>query len=396
MKICGIICEFNPLHNGHAYLLGEAKRQSGCDALVCVMSGNFTQRGDIALLDKYTRARHAVLAGADIVLELPTIFALAPAELFAKGAVRILGSLPPFSSLAFGCENDSEALFREAARAGKEETPAQKAALRECLRTGSSLTRARIEALLRTGRAELADFLRSPNNILGTEYTKALAEYQNRALIFPVLRKGAEHADTQTGGEFSSAAAIRAAVRKGRFGEATKSMPTFAAADIPRYTDDAAFKIIAHSAALTAIDKVANAMDCSEGLENRIAACARQTCGYDELIAAVTTKRYISSRIRRILASAVLGIHKDLVRDALQSPLYLKPLAVRKSRADTLLGLLADGSFPLLARQNDLQALCDTAKAAYRVDELAADLYRLCSKGRATARQTLPLIDDIG
>ena len=102
MKICGIVCEFNPLHNGHAYLLAQARARSGCDALVCVMSGNFTQRGEPACMEKYTRAEHAILAGADAVIELPAAFACAPAELFARGAIRLLAALPGFGCLAFG------------------------------------------------------------------------------------------------------------------------------------------------------------------------------------------------------------------------------------------------------------------------------------------------------
>ena len=104
MRICGIICEYNPFHNGHAYLLNEARKQSGCDAVVCIMSGCFTQRGEMAVLDKYTRAAHAVLAGADAVVELPVPFACAPAELFAKGAIKLLASLPDFCVLAFGSD----------------------------------------------------------------------------------------------------------------------------------------------------------------------------------------------------------------------------------------------------------------------------------------------------
>lgn len=394
MKICGIICEYNPFHNGHAYLIERAKRESGCDALVCIMSGSFTQRGEIALLDKYTRAKHAVYAGADAVLELPTVFAISPAEIFAKGAVKILASIPVFDTLAFGCERDEKALFLSAARATAAESAEQKKVLRARLRTGESLTKARTESLEQTGRRDLAEFLRSPNNILGTEYQKAIEFFGCRAQILPIRRTGASHGSTDLGEKFSSAAAIRAAARGGRLHEAKPPVPPYVFDDMLRFTDGSLFQEIAHSAALTADAKtLAEIVDCTEGLENRIKTYAREAEDFDDLIAKVTTKRYISSRIRRILTAAVLGIPKTLVHGALQSPLYLKPLALRKSTADTLLRELGRAEFPLLARQNDLNTLGETARAVYAKDLLATDIYRFCSK-MPIREQMLPIIAD--
>ena len=125
MDICAIICELNPLHNGHAYLIESARRLTGCDAVLLIMSGSFTQRGEMCILDKYVRARHAILSGADAVIELPAPFAVAPAEIFARGAVKILSSIPDVKSLCFGCEevadfgavakylSDEDGAFRE-------------------------------------------------------------------------------------------------------------------------------------------------------------------------------------------------------------------------------------------------------------------------------------------
>ena len=395
MKICGIICEYNPFHNGHAYLIERAKRESGCDAVVCVMSGNFTQRGEPALLDKYTRARHAVWAGADAVLELPAAFAVSPAELFAKGAVKILSAIPAFGTLAFGCEKDDKGLFIAAAGKTADESPEQKAALRESLRAGASLTKARTEALAQTGRGDLAQFLLEPNNILGCEYTKALRRSGSRAEILPVRRRGAAHADAEPKENFSSATAIRAAVRGGRAQEIAGSVPPFVFSDLQNFTDDSRYKEFAHFSALTAdAETLASIVDCTEGLENRIKSCAKEADGFDGLIAAATTRRYISSRIRRILAAAVLGISEKLVRSALQSPLYLKLLALRESRAEELLRELSRSDFPLLARRNDALALGGAAKEAYAKDLLADEVYRLCSKLPLRER-LLPLVQDI-
>ena len=116
MKICAIICEYNPLHNGHLWQIREAKEHSNADAVLCIMSGDFVQRGETALLDKFTRAKHAVLAGADAVIQLPTVFATANAELFARGAIRILSSIPAVKTLSFGAENPDKTAFKLAAR----------------------------------------------------------------------------------------------------------------------------------------------------------------------------------------------------------------------------------------------------------------------------------------
>ena len=138
MKICAIICEFNPFHNGHKYILDKARELSGCDALICIMSGSFTQRGNICVIDKFLRAKHAVVCGADCILELPTAFSVAPAEIFAKGAVKILSSVPEIDTLAFGCESGSEADFLSAAKILSDESGNFKEALKKSLDTGES------------------------------------------------------------------------------------------------------------------------------------------------------------------------------------------------------------------------------------------------------------------
>ena len=139
-------CEYNPFHFGHLYQLEEAKRLSGCDAVVCVMSGSFVQRGEAAVCGRYERARHAVLSGADAVLELPAVFSTSSAELFARGAVKLLASLPGFSCLCFGAESGTPEQFAEAARALDEEPECVSEEIGRRLREGESFVRARASA----------------------------------------------------------------------------------------------------------------------------------------------------------------------------------------------------------------------------------------------------------
>ncbi len=389
MKICGIICEYNPFHNGHAYLLERAKKESGCDALVCVMSGNFTQRGEPAFLGKYTRARHAVLAGADAVIELPAVFACAPAEIFAKGAVKTLAALPGFSSLAFGCESGDAESFRRAARALSDESAEMKSSIREKLKKGLSLIRARAEAAAETDKLS-APLLSSPNNVLGVEYQKALFCHAENAEILPVLRTGGGHADSELAKNYSSATAIRAGAREGKLRAVKKNVPSFVFEDLKSAPPSDAYKDIAVYAALSRpAEEMKKILDCTEGLENRIKAIARGVSGYDELVAKVTTKRYISSRVRRILAAAVLGIDEELVRRSLKNKLYLNVLAANKSRAEELLPVFAHSDFPALLRRSDERNLSPRARECYDVDLFAEDVYAFVTRTPSRGGRTV-------
>ena len=391
MKICGIICEYNPFHNGHAYLIERAKAESGCDAVICMMSGNFTQRGEAAILDKYTRASHAVLAGADAVIELPTVFSLSPAEIFAKGAVRLLNAIPGFETLAFGCEEPDRERFLSAAKTTAEESRGFRRILKLHLKAGKSFTRARSDALIETGRGDTAALLQSPNNILGVEYQKALFACGSLATILPVKRTGAGYSDEELYKNFSSATAIRSAVSEGKERAVRKNVPDYVADDLfSSAADGSVFKKIAVYAALTqSAEQLSLILDCSEGLENRIKALAKDNPDYDTLLEKATTKRYISSRIRRILASAMLGIDEDLIRKALKAPLYLKVLAVKNEKADDVLSVLGRAAFPAIARKGDLSNLSAAAKDVYEKDILAADIYGLICGRPVNRSQTL-------
>ena len=193
MKICAIICEFNPFHNGHKYLLEKAKSVSGADKILCVMSGSFTQRGDICIADKHVRARHAVECGADGVIELPAAFAVTPAEIFAKGAIKIISSIPEVSSIVFGCETADKKLFLDAATALVNENSQFKDALKAGLDGGNSYIKSYCNAFESLGFDR--EFLNRPNNILGLEYVKAILSANAKLDFFPVKRAGEGYSD---------------------------------------------------------------------------------------------------------------------------------------------------------------------------------------------------------
>ena len=368
MKICAVICEYNPFHNGHLYQLKEAKRLSGADAILCIMSGNFVQRGEAAVADKFTRAKHAILGGADIVLELPTLFATSNAELFAKGAISILSEIPAVTTLCFGAETDDKAAFLQAAKLFNNEPEEISQKIKELTAEGVSYAKARAEAWKNVLPIEI---LTAPNNILGLEYTRAILAKNADIDILPIQRIGGGYNDTEIKEEFSSASAIRAAISTGT--DIENTLPEFVLNDLPKQLSDK-LDCLEKYAILSRNEKdIAQVCDCTEGLENAFKKAALLE---DSLADSLTSARYTSSRIRRIALQNLLKIDETLIRQSLQSPLYLRVLAVKKTSTEAL-SALADASLPIIARAHDEDALLGVAKQAYELDRFADSVYSL-------------------
>ena len=371
MKICAIICEYNPFHNGHYYQLTEAKRRSGADAVLCIMSGNFVQRGEASIMDKFTRARHAVLAGADIVIELPTPFATSNAEIFAKGAIHFLTAIPTVQYLCFGAENaDSEALL-DAAKLLNEEPKEISKQIKFLMGNGMSYARARQQAWSGCISESL---LSSPNNILGLEYTKALLAKRSSIQILPIQRAGGGYNEQSLNNDFSSATAIRTALNSGN--NIQKHVPSFVFEDLNKSKNIQLDTLEKYALLSTPTEQIACTLDCSEGLENALKKAA-ETNG--SLIEKLTSARYTASRIRRIALQSLLKIDERLIRECLQTDLYLRVLAVNKNKIDVL-AALSESSFPVLARAYDDKKLQSTAKQCYEKDLFAEKIYGILNE----------------
>ena len=375
MRICAIICEFNPFHNGHKYVLEEARRLSGCDRLLCIMSGSFTQRGDIAILDKASRARHAILSGADCVIELPVAFSVAPAEIFAKGAMKILSSIPEVCRLAFGCENDDKQKYIKAAQILLNESEEFKRLLNKTLDEGNSYIKSYCEAFKNIGGN--AEILEKPNNILGLEYTKAILAAKSDIEILPIKRKGADFNDCEIKSEFSSASAIRENLSSPLV---KNNVPEFVYADLKNATDTEKFKWQARYDLVRANPEALKGIfGCSEGLENRLISVAK-SCNYDGILNECTSKRYSLSRIKRIMCANLLGIYENDSKTFLNSELYIKPLAVKKNCADEILSALSISNFPVIIRGRDKERLSEAGKRCFELDTKSHSLFELLSK----------------
>ncbi len=368
MKICGIICEYNPFHNGHLYQLSEARKRSGADVLLCLMSGNFVQRGEAALCDKFTRAKHAVLAGADVVIELPTIFATSNAELFAKGAISILSSIPAVKSLCFGAENADAAVFLQAARLLNNEPKEVSDKIKRYTAEGMGYAKARAQAWSGLLPDEI---LSSPNNILGLEYTRAILAKNAPIEILPIKRVGGGYHDTALDKTFSSATAIRTALQNGE--DFSAFLPSFVCKDLPKQMESRLETLKKYALLTRSAQEIANVCDCTEGLENALKKAAEKC---DSLEDSLTSPRYTSARIRRIALQNLLQIDEDFIRKCLSHPLYLRILAIKKERTE-ILSALSQATMPTIVRAHDENVLDELSDACFQKDLYTERIYSL-------------------
>ncbi len=334
MKIAGIIAEYNPFHNGHAFHVEQTRRATGCDHVIACMAGHFTQRGEPACMSKWARARMALACGVDAVFELPALFAVRPADAFARGGVAILGGLRA-DVLSFGCETDDMALVGALAelRAGEPETVSRR--VREGLDAGLSHARARGEALAEyLGLSPQA--INRPNLTLAAEYVRAIRTLGLDIRPVAICRKGDYHDETL--GPWASATAIRAALARGEAQTALEAIPKAAR---PFWTPDAMHPMddmLLYRLRSMSPEALAALTEVGEGLENRLYRLCREHGSRETLLEALKCKRYTHARLSRTLAHALLGIDRAMVSD-IPLPPYARLIGARAG-AEALLGEL--------------------------------------------------------
>ncbi len=337
MKIAVVICEYNPFQKGHVYLLAESARLTESDRTVCVMSGNFTQRGEPAIADKYARAQWALRGGADAVVELPPQYVLSSAQFFAIGGVRIAAALEGDVTLCFGSECGNTYKLKEIAE--YEESQNFKRALNEYLAKGTGYAKSYAQAM-RDLNEEYADIISSPNNILAIEYLKAIKSTNSDIGALSIKREGGGYLDSQYNDIYSSAGAVRAMLKKGDNESVKKSVPEFVYEslkdfDYSDYTASqdkifALLKYIAKTRDLSSIHGV------KEGIENRITAALAQSRDKEELAEKLSTKRYTDSYLARTLINILLDNRFDAETLKKETPQFVNVLAVKENSKDIL------------------------------------------------------------
>ena len=329
MRTVGIVAEYNPFHPGHAYHIAQTRRALGPCAVVAVMSGHFVQRGDCAVADKWTRAAAALAGGADLVLELPTVWACASAEAFASGAVAILRQAG-VEALSFGSESGDAAALARAADAL--DSGAYRAALRGRLDQGLPFARCRHLALQELLGEAGAACLAAPNDNLGVEYLRAARRLDFAPRVLAVPRVGAGH-DGGDHPRYPSASHLREQIHRGK-------LPMDNPAGLG-YNERGALTLLRRLGP----EDFAALPDCGEGLANRLYRASRQATGLEELYALAKTKRYAHARIRRCALWACLGLK---AADRPEHPPYLRVLGANQ----TGLGVLRqmDAGLPVITK----------------------------------------------
>ena len=377
MKILTAICEYNPLHLGHITHLNYIKQQLKPDFVAIIMSGNFTQRGEVAVKDKYTRASWAIQAGADIVFELPTVFATQNAEIFAKGATKLINALPGDKTLCFGTECDNKDVLIEIAKTTLYESDDYKNNLKKQLDNGIPFAKARLNAIKLTYPNFDFSPLLTPNNILGVEYIKSILQ-NGYDIKIETLKRSGNFLDEKINKNSPSALSIRKCILDGKKKLAKKSLPKFVYKDLPNEILDFSNEILYALNTLTK-EEIKLLPDCSEGLENKIKALLKQSVTITELIERLKSKRYTMSRLKRIVMSALLGIDKNLINNCLESDLYFKVLAINKKSKDVL-SVFSQSKYPILTRKTDISKLKGMQLNCFDKDVFASNIYSVSSK----------------
>ena len=343
-KILGIVSEYNPFHLGHLYHLKESKKIIKPDYTVAIMSGNFVERGDTAIIDKWSRAEMALKNGVDLVIELPLVYSISSAENFAMGAIKILDSLNMDTTISFGSESGNISVLNEIAKVLVQEPPEYLYILNHELSLGISFPKAREHALLMylNDIRKYANILSESNNILGIEYLKAIQKQKARLSAVTVTRKGSKYNSTNLEDSYPSATAIRQGIINGENLE--KCMPKASYKILQNKISKNEFvpgiatfeQAILYKLRTMSIEEIASLPDVSEGLENKIKKASDSCNTLIDLTNMIKSKRYTMTRINRILLYVLLNITKKDIEDSYKALPYIRVLGVNQKGKELL------------------------------------------------------------
>ena len=339
-KVLGIVGEYNPFHNGHLYHLEESKKMTSSNYTVAVISGNFTQRGSTAIIDKWSRAEMAIKNGIDLVIELPVLYATSSAENFADGSIKILDSLKVVDYMSFGAEtSDIDTLNNFADILYKEPLKYRSFLIHE-MKKGISFPKARENALLMylNGNRKYINVMSSPNNILGIEYIKALKKHKSNIKPISIARFETGYNDVTYSGNIASATAIRNIVKNGGFEALRKLLPNSSYSVLINnikqghiVPDLSIFeKQIIYNLRSMYLEEIAELAEVSEGLEHSFKNAADSCNTLDELLSKIKSKRYTSTRLQRILLYSILNITKKDIELSKKTMPYIRVLGLNK------------------------------------------------------------------
>lgn len=401
MKIVGLVTEYNPFHNGHEYHIRKAKEITGADYCITVMSGNYVQRGEPSIVDKWIRTKMALVSGVDVVVELPTIHAASSAEFFALNSVRLLDKMNVIHSLCFGSEIGNLQGLQIIAQILCDEPSSYISYLQTRLSLGESYPKARSQALvkylneqnhLNFNLEDVIQVLSSPNNILGIEYLKALIRTQSKIIPYTIQRIGPGYHAQELQHNYSSATAVRNTIKD-----------PFSISKVKNIIPEKAYSVLRDALSLkrgpNELNLYSQALhyrlmqlntedltqypEISEGLENRIIEAAKNYVPISDLINAVKTKRYTYTRIQRSLLYILLGIKQDEFNkyNRYVGPPYVRILGFRQEASPILKYIKEHSELPLLTNvKKEYSSLSKEGNELLDKEIFWTDLYSMAVK----------------
>lgn len=397
MKVVALIVEYNPFHNGHLYHIQQSKKISGADFVVCIMSGNFIQRGEPAIVNKWARARMALLSGIDLVIELPTVYAMASAEYFAHGAVSILNSLGIVNYICFGSESGNITELNKIADILHNEPDRYRTVLKKNLEMGLSYPSSREKALKEYIQSSenkdtnITSIVSCSNNILGIEYLKALKQLNSPIIPLTTCRMGNNYNSELLTGNISSATSIRRNIVGVHELSDSPIKNTIPASSLCILSEE--FKngrgpvlnesfeniLLSFLRKLTK-EQILSLPYVSEGLENRIIRAAQYSGSLNELIENVHTKRYTKTRIQRIVFSILTGLSSDELHDftKVYGPQYIRVLGFNDKGRHMISEINTRAILPVIIKASDFKRSCNPLlRRMLEIEAQSTDMYVL-------------------
>lgn len=359
-KVAGIVCEYNPFHNGHKYHIEETKKQTGCEYIVCAMSGSMVQRGEAAICDKWQRAATAINNGADLVIEIPAYYVLQSAQNYAYGSVALLDALGVTDTLAFGSESGDVNMLRSIADILTDEPLEYSASLNKAMDSGLSYPAA-CEAALKA--CVNPDFKFTPNDILAVNYIKALNVLKSNITPHPIKRTTDYHsADAENNA--ASATAVRNMIKSGD--NIAKYVP-----EVPATTYDMSnlSNLVLGFFRTAKAETLSDIVGMEDGLANRLISCAKSAVDYESFVNACITKRYTRHRIQRVIMCCLLGIQGNRKSD------YVRILAMNDKGRELLTEIKRKSMLSIITKTADFTPDTDSM---FCYDILATDIAALC------------------
>ncbi|NRT33542.1 putative nucleotidyltransferase [Clostridium beijerinckii] len=357
--LTGIITEYNPFHKGHEYHLINAKSDTNADGIVCVMSGNFMQRGIPAIIDKWKRAEMAIKNGVDLVLELPLVYSISSAEHFAFGSVSLLNSLGVIDHLYFGSEEGNISILEDIAKVLVSEPLRYKKLLKDNLDLGLPFHLSRANALKDyLNSNKLLDTISNSNNILGIEYIKSLIRLNSEIVPKTIKREGSLYNDINISASFASATSIRKHLKEKSLNDLADIIPkasydillNLSSSKYPFIFEEDTFKYIKYKL-LTNERSLSNLPDVSEGIDNKILKEILRSNSLNELILNSKSKRYTYTRISRILLQSFLNLEDFDLLNLSKSPVpYARVLAFNSTGQRILKSIKTNSSINLITK----------------------------------------------